>query len=159
MEEIIFAAGCFWGVEYFFKKLPGVLKTEVGYMGGTKQNPTYEDVCTQKTGHYEVLRVLYDTQKTNFETVAKHFFEIHDPTQTTGQGPDLGPQYLSAIFFFNAEQKKISERLIQTLKEQGYNVATRLLPATTFWKAEEYHQDYYAKTRKSPYCHIYVKRF
>lgn len=158
-EEAIFAAGCFWGVEYYFKKLPGVLKTEVGYAGGHKENPSYEDVCSHKTGHYESIRVLYDPKKLSFEALTKYFFEIHDFTQSNGQGPDLGSQYLSVIFYFDETQKKVAEKLIVELKNKNYTVATQLLPASPFWPAEDYHQDYYAKTGKNPYCHQYVKKF
>lgn len=158
-EEAIFAAGCFWGVEALFKKLPGVLKAEVGYTGGSKAYPTYEEVCSGHSGHYEAVRVVFDPKKLNFEKVAQYFFEIHDPTQQNGQGPDLGQQYLSAIFFYDEEQKNISKALIQQLTQQGYAVATQLLPAPIFWAAEEYHQQYYDKTKKTPYCHFYVKKF
>lgn len=158
-EEAIFAAGCFWGVEHYFKQLPGVLKTEVGYSGGKNDNPTYEQVCRENTGHYEVIRVIYDTSKTNFETVCKFFFEIHNPEQNNGQGPDLGQQYLSVAFYFDEQQKQIIEKLIQQLKAKGFNISTQVLPVKTFWRAETYHQDYYRKTGKEPYCHRYEKRF
>lgn len=158
-EEAIFAAGCFWGVEYYFKILPGVLKTEVGYIGGHKNNPTYEEVCTGHTGHFEAIRVIYDPQKISYEELTKYFFEIHDPTQTNGQGPDLGEQYLSVIFFYDDQQKKIARKLITTLEQKGYKIATQLLPVSTFWQAEEHHQEYYQKTGKNPYCHHYEKRF
>jgi len=158
-EEALFAAGCFWGVEHYFKKLPGVLKTEVGYSGGNKNEPSYEDVCTGNSGHFETIRVVYDPQKISFTQVAKYFFEIHDPTQKNGQGPDLGQQYLSVIFYYDAEQQKASAQLITELTKKGYDIATKLLPVTTFWPAEKYHQNYYEKTGKMPYCHHYVKRF
>lgn len=158
-EEAIFAAGCFWGVEYYLQKLPGVLKTEVGYTGGSKQYPTYEEVCRGTTGHFEAIRVLYDPAKIFFEKLTQYFFEIHDPTQTTGQGPDLGQQYLSVIFYYNPAQEKIVRLLITELEEIGLQIATQVLPVSTFWQAEAYHQDYYAKIGKSPYCHRYVKRF
>jgi peptide methionine sulfoxide reductase msrA/msrB len=158
-EEAIFAAGCFWGVEHYFKKLPGVVKTEVGYSGGHKINPIYKEICNGDTGHYEVIRVLYDPRKINYEQVAKYFFEIHDPTQADGQGPDLGEQYLSVVFYYDETQKKIAQQLISQLENNGYKIKTKLLPVSTFWHAEEYHQDYYAKTGKQPYCHSYVKRF
>lgn len=158
-EEAIFAAGCFWGVEHYFKQLPGVLKTEVGYSGGEQSYPTYEDICSGSTGHYEVIRVLYDPAKTDFENVCKYFFEIHDPTQQDGQGPDLGEQYLSVVFYYNNQQKEIANKLIKILQEQGLPIATSILPVTIFWQAEKYHQDYYEKTGKSPYCHRHVKRF
>lgn len=158
-EEALFAAGCFWGVEYFFKKLHGVVKTEVGYAGGKKLNPTYEEICNGNTGYLETIRVLYDTGKINYEEVAKYFFEIHDPTQANGQGPDRGEQYLSAIFYYNNSQKNIAKKLIVELNAKGYQVATQLRSASTFWRAEQYHQDYYQKTKKNPYCHQHIKRF
>lgn len=158
-EEAIFAAGCFWGVEYYFKTLPGVLKAEVGYSGGNKKNPTYQDICSGSTGHYEVIRVLYDPSKISYEDLVIFFFEIHDPTQTNGQGPDLGQQYLSVIFYYDDTQKKMASTLIHELELTGIKVATKLLPVTTFWRAETYHQDYYAKTGKQPYCHRYEKKF
>jgi peptide methionine sulfoxide reductase msrA/msrB len=158
-EEAIFAAGCFWGVEYYFKRLPGVLKTEVGYIGGNKENPTYQEICSGTTGHYEAIRVVYDPKKINYEQIAKFFFEIHDPTQLDGQGPDRGEQYLSVAFYYNEAQQKILLKLINDLKDKGYLIATKLLPVSTFWRAETYHQDYYKKTDKQPYCHRYQKKF
>lgn len=158
-EEAIFAAGCFWGVEHYFKKLAGVLKTEVGYCGGYQANPSYQAVCAGKSGHVEAIRVVYDPKKITYEEVTKYFFEIHDPTQTNGQGPDIGAQYLSMIFYYDENQKKIAEQLIDTLTKKNYRIATQLLPVTPFWPAEEYHQDYYDKTKKQPYCHHYTARF
>lgn len=158
-EEAIFAAGCFWGVEYYLKNLSGVLKTEVGYTGGHKANPTYQDVCNGKTGHVEAIRVVYDPKTISYQDLTKYFFEIHDPTQTNGQGPDLGEQYLSVIFYYDAQQKQITQTLITQLEKNGYRIATRVLPVNIFWRAEDYHQHYYAKTGKDPYCHRYVKRF
>lgn len=158
-EEAIFAAGCFWGVEYYFKKLPGVLKAEVGYSGGNKTKPTYREVCSGNTGHYEAIRVVYDPEKVNYEKLVKYFFEIHDPGQADGQGPDRGQQYLSVIFYYNDEQKQIAQKVISEFKGLGYSVATRLLPVSTFWPAEQYHQEYYEKNGKQPYCHQYVKKF
>ena len=158
-EEAIFAAGCFWGVEYYFKQLPGVLKTEVGYTGGRKNNPTYEEVCAGHTGHYEAIRVVYDPLKISYEALAKYFFEIHDPSQTNGQGPDHGEQYLSVVFYYDDNQHKIAQQLLLKLKSLGYSVATRVLPVSVFWRAEMYHQDYYAKAGKQPYCHRHVKKF
>ncbi|MHB1222388.1 MAG: bifunctional methionine sulfoxide reductase B/A protein [Gammaproteobacteria bacterium] len=158
-EEAIFAAGCFWGVEYYLKKLPGVLKTEVGYTGGKKAYPTYEEVCSHATGHYEAIRVLYDPKQLSYADLLKYFFEIHDFTQTNGQGPDIGPQYLSAVFYYDAEQKEAAENVVGQLKEKAYDVATKILPVSVFWRAETYHLDYYAKTGKQPYCHRYEKIF
>ena len=158
-EEAIFAGGCFWGVEFYFKKLDGVIKTEVGYIGGHKNNPSYEEVCRGDTGHVEGIRVLYDSAKLTYETVTRYFFEIHDPTQENGQGPDIGAQYLSKIFYYDATQKSTAESLIRQLKNHGTSVATEVLPMSTLLRAEIYHQDYYQKTGKQPYCHFYVKRF
>ena len=154
-----FAGGCFWGVEYFFEKKEGVISAVSGYMGGTKENPTYEEVCSGTTGHYEVVEVTYDPKKVSYEELAKFFFEIHDPTQPNGQGPDIGEQYKSVLFYGNGEEMRIGQKLIKILKEKGYNVVTKLLPVTEFYRAEEYHQDYYKKNKKKPYCHIYRKRF
>ena len=157
--EAIYAAGCFWGVEYYFKQLPAVLKAEVGYTGGRTQHPTYEDICAGNTGHYEAIRVLYDPSKISYEALTKYFFEIHDPTQTNGQGPDIGQQYQSVIFYYDDSQKKIAEHVINELELMGNKVSTKLLPVTPFWRAETYHQEYYAKNGKVPYCHRYTKKF
>ncbi len=158
-EEAIVAGGCFWGVEYYLKKLPGVLKVESGYTGGKTMEPSYEDVCHGNTGHFEAVRVLYDPLKLDYETLIKYFFEIHDPTQTKGQGPDIGKQYESAIFYYNETQKNIIESLIHQLNNLNYDVQTHILPVSAFWRAEDYHQDYYHKIAKEPSCHRYVKRF
>lgn len=158
-EEGLFATGCFWGVEYYFKRLSGVLKTEVGYSGGHFAHPTYQKVCEGITGHLETIRVIYDPRKVNYEQLVRYFFEIHDPEQTDGQGPDRGEQYLSAIFYENEEQKKIAQSVIHLLSEKGYDVSTQIREARIFWKAEESHQDYYQKTGKAPYCHRYTPRF
>jgi peptide methionine sulfoxide reductase msrA/msrB len=158
-EEAIFAAGCFWGVEYYLKQLPGVLKTEVGYTGGVTLNPTYQQICDGMTGHYEAIRVIYDPEQISYEALTRYFFEIHDPTQTNGQGPDLGEQYLSAVFYYDEKQKQIAQQLINQLEDGGYSVATKLLPVKVFWPAEVYHQNYYEKTGKQPYCHRYEKKF
>lgn len=158
-KEAIFAGGCFWGIQYYFNKLPGVLKTEVGYIGGNSLFPNYQEVCTKKTGHFEALRVLYNPATLNFNELVKYFFEIHDPTQRDGQGPDHGEQYLSAIFYFDDTQKQTAEQLIQLLKNKNYDVATQLLPVKTFWPAETMHQYYYEKTKGVPYCHKLTKRF
>ncbi len=158
-ETAIFAGGCFWGVEHYFLQAPGVLATEVGYIGGHKASPTYREVCAHTTGHLEATRVVFDTTKTNFEEMAKLFFNIHDPTQTDGQGPDLGDQYLSAIFYLDDEQRVVSERLIGQLRAKGYDVATELRPASTFWRAEDYHQQYYEHKGTQPYCHAFKNKF
>ncbi len=158
-DTAIFAGGCFWGMEYYFENAKGVKSTTVGYIGGKTQNPTYEQVCSHTTGHIEAIEVVFDTQETDFETLAKLFFEIHDPTQLNRQGPDVGEQYKSAVFYINEEQKQITEKLIQILENKGYNVVTELIPASTFWPAESYHQDYYDKKQSRPYCHFYKKIF
>jgi peptide methionine sulfoxide reductase msrA/msrB len=155
----IFASGCFWGTEYHFKKAPGVLSTQVGFTGGQAGNPTYEQVCTGTTGHAEAVEVVYDPTQTDYDALARLYFETHDPTQSNGQGPDIGTQYRSAIFHQNDEQKEAAEQLINVLKAKGYDVKTELVTASQFWTAEEYHQDYYGKTGKTPYCHIYKKLF
>lgn len=159
MKKAYFAGGCFWGVEHLMKKIPGVLDVFSGYMGGHIDNPSYEQVCTKLTGHIETVEVVYDETKVDFTTLAKAFFEIHDPSQEGGQGPDMGPQYISAIFYNNESEKECAEDLIKILESSGLNVVTELIPVKTFWKAEEYHQSYYTKTGKTPYCHTYKKRF
>ncbi len=158
-QRAVFAGGCFWGVEYHFKSVPGVISVTSGYTDGKTKKPTYEQVCTGTTGHAEAVEVVFDPNKTNYETLAKLFFEIHDSTQLNRQGPDVGEQYRSGIYYFNDEQKKTAEKLVQILKEKGYAVKTEIKPAQTFWPAEQYHQDYYKRTGKTPYCHIRKKIF
>ena len=160
MREIaIFAGGCFWGVEHLMQKAPGVLSVTSGYIGGTKDYPSYKEVCTGTTGHAEAVQIEFDPTLTDYETLAKLFFEIHDPEQIDGQGPDLGNQYRSEIFYTNSLQKNSAEKLISILNGKGYQVATKVTPASTFWEAEEYHQDYYEHKGTQPYCHVYTKRF
>jgi peptide methionine sulfoxide reductase msrA/msrB len=154
-ERAIFASGCFWGTEYYLQRASGVISTTVGYTGGHVDHPTYKQVCAGRTGHAESVEVVYDPSKTGYEKLAKLFFETHDFTQLNRQGPDIGKQYRSAIFFLNDEQKQIAGRLVQQLKQMGYSVKTEITPAGTFWPAEDYHQDYYNNTGKTPYCHIY----
>lgn len=154
-----FASGCFWGTEYFFMKAPGVKQTNVGFMGGHVNNPTYEQVCQKNTGHLETTEVIFDPETTSYEEMVKLFFETHDFTQTDGQGPDIGPQYRSCIFYADESQKAIAEKYIDMLRGKGYRVATMLKPATTFWKAEDYHQQYYEHKGSTPYCHKYTKIF
>ncbi len=158
-DTAIFAGGCFWGVEYYMHMIPGVISTEAGYTGGNTDHPTYREVCSHKTGYAEAVRVVFNPSMTTYETVARTFFEIHDPTQMNRQGPDRGDQYRSAIFYRNKEQKETAEMLIGLLQQKGYNVVTMVTPASFFWKAEDYHQQYYAKEGGTPYCHGYVKRF
>lgn len=158
-NKAIFAAGCFWGVEHLFKTADGVVKTRVGYTGGHTENPTYEEVCSGNTGHKEAIEVTYDPAKITYENLTKFFFEIHDFSQQNGQGPDLGEQYISVIFYLNEEQKKNAEKLIKELQAKGYKVATTIAKASKFWPAEDYHQNYYSKTGKEPYCHIWRKIF
>ncbi len=159
LKRAIFAGGCFWGVEHHFREVAGVVRTTVGYTGGHATNPSYEDVCSGATGHAEALEVVYDPEKVSYEKLAKLFFEIHDPTQVNRQGPDRGEQYRSAVFYVDEEQKQIAERLIGILQEKGLKVATQVEEAGRFWRAEEYHQDYYNKKNSQPYCHVRVKRF
>ncbi len=158
-ETAIFAAGCFWGSQYVFEHVPGVVATRVGYTGGRAQNPTYKDVCNGQTGHAEAVEVTFDPAVTTYEILARLFFETHDPTQVDRQGPDIGEQYRSAIFYANDAQKTVAQRLIAELNAKGLAVATQVLAAVPFWPAEDYHQNYYDKTGGTPYCHIYTKRF
>lgn len=158
-KTAIFAGGCFWGVEHLYKNTEGVLNIEVGYIGGHKSNPSYEEVCAHLTGHAEAVRLTYNPDIVSFRTLAKLFFEIHDPTQLDRQGPDIGDQYRSEIFFLDNEQKEISLDLIDILRSKGYKVQTKVTRASTFWTAANYHQDYYKKTGGTPYCHVYTRRF
>lgn len=154
-----FAAGCFWGVEHHFENFKGVHSAVSGYMGGHVENPEYRQVCTGTTGHLEVVRVEYDECEVSFTELAKQFFEIHDFTQVNGQGPDIGSQYLSAIFYQNEAQKRVALELVDELEDMNFKVATSLHEVSKFYEAEEYHQDYYKKTGKTPYCHTYKKIF
>lgn len=157
-ETAIFAGGCFWGVEYWMKKEPGVISVESGYIGGKTERPTYEEVCYKNTGHAEAVKVVFDPSKVSYETLAILFFEIHDPTQLNRQGPDVGDQYRSEVFYTTPRQKEIAEELIARLKAKGYDVKTRVTAATTFWPAEQYHQNYYERKGSIPYCHTRSKR-
>ena len=155
----IFAGGCFWGVEYFMQKSEGVISVTSGFTGGHVKNPSYKEVCNGNTGHAEAVRIVYDPEKTSYEKLLRLFLEIHDPTQVGGQGPDLGDQYRSEIFFLNDEQKKIAQKNIDILKSKGLKIATSLTLSSEFYQAEGYHQDYYFNNGKVPYCHGYTKRF
>ena len=155
----IFGGGCFWGVEYFLQKSPGVISVTSGYTGGHVKNPSYKEVCTGRTGHAEAVKIVYDPDKTSYEKLLRLFMEIHDPTQVGGQGPDLGDQYRSEIFYMNDEQKKIADTNVGILKSKGLKVATAVTKASEFYEAEDYHQDYYFRNGKVPYCHAYIKRF
>ena len=155
----LFAGGCFWGVEYYLQQIEGVVSVTSGFTGGHVKNPSYEEVCTGKTGHAEAVKVVYNPEKTSYEKLVKLFFEIHDPTQVGGQGPDTGDQYRSEIFYLNDDQKRIAEQCIGLLKSKGFKVVTAITKAQEFYPAEAYHQDYYFTNGKVPYCHSYVKRF
>lgn len=155
-EEAIFGAGCFWGVQDYFDEVPGVVETEVGYIGGHVDNPTYEQVCSHTTGHAEATRVAYDPQKVTYKTLLKQFFRMHDPTQLNRQGPDVGDNYRSAIFYLNDGQKNAAEEMIKQLNASHTyksSVVTTVEKAGKFWRAEEYHQKYVKKTGVGA-CHI-----
>ena len=156
IEKETFGAGCFWGVETRFGEISGVIDTAVGYEGGTLEHPTYKEVCTDRTGHAEVVEVTFDPSRLSYETLLDAFFALHDPTQVNRQGPDWGTQYRSVIFTHNDEQFAQARAKIAELNASGsYRkpIATQIVPATTFWKAEEYHQKYLEK-RGMVSCHI-----
>lgn len=159
VEYAVFAAGCFWGVQHYFDKLKGVIKTYVGYTGGKEEWPSYESVRSHNTTHVEAVLVEYDSNVVSYEELCKLFFEIHDPGQTDGQGPDKGMQYLSGVFYVTEEQKNVTDRLISLLRDKGYEVNTMVRSAERFWIAEGYHQGYYDNTGGSPYCHIRQRKF
>jgi peptide methionine sulfoxide reductase msrA/msrB len=159
LKRAYFAGGCFWGVEYYMEKIPGVKEVVSGFMGGHVKDPSYWDVVYKDTGHFETVEVVYDPKKTSYEALAKNFFEIHDFTQTDGQGPDIGKQYRSVLFYSDAKEKAVAEKLVAVLTKKGYKVATMIKKADTFYKAEENHQDYYERHGKLPYCHSYTKVF
>lgn len=156
LKQATFGAGCFWGVEVTFRNTKGVKDALVGYMGGHVDNPTYEQVCTDRTGHAEVVHVTYDPEEVSFETLLDVFWNAHDPTQKNRQGPDVGTQYRSAIFVHDDEQRQIAERSKAALQESGKHskpIATTIEEAKTFWRGEEYHQRYLEK-RGLASCHI-----
>lgn len=142
-----------------FSRVPGVRSIEAGYTGGHTENPTYEEVCSHTTGHAEAVRIRFDPARVSYETLARLFFEIHDPTQADGQSPDIGDQYRSELFYTTPEQREVGERLIGELRAKGYDVVTRITPASRFWPAEAYHQNYYERKGQQPYCHSRVRRF
>lgn len=155
-----FAAGCFWCVEEQFKQLDGVENVTSGYTGGTVPNPSYKEVCTGTTGHAEACNIVYDPSKISYEQLLEAFFVAHDPTQLNRQGNDEGTQYRSAIFYHNAEQKELATYYIKRLnKEKAYNstIVTQVVPYGTFYKAEDYHQDYYTNNMNAPYCQMVIK--
>ena len=154
-----FAGGCFWGVEHLMQQQEGVISVVSGYMGGHKENPTYQQVKSQSTGHAETVEIIYDPHKVSYETLLKLFMEIHDPTQLNRQGVDVGTQYRSEIFYQTPQEQECALNVIQILKEKGYDVVTKVTPASTFWEAEDYHQNYCEVHKIEPECHVRVKRF
>ncbi|MFN3648330.1 MAG: peptide-methionine (S)-S-oxide reductase MsrA [Armatimonadota bacterium] len=156
MATATFGAGCFWGVEEAFRQVEGVTETAVGYMGGSTQRPTYQEVCTDRTGHAEVVQVEFDPQRVRYEQLLELFWQLHDPTQLNRQGPDIGTQYRSAIFYHSPEQREVAEASLRALQASGRfqrPVVTQIVPAGEFWRAEEYHQQYLAK-RGMRSCHL-----
>ena len=148
MEQAMFGAGCFWGVEAAFRRIPGVADVAVGYSGGKTENPTYQDVCSHTTGHAEVVLVDFDPAQVSFERLCEVFFQIHDPTQMNRQGPDVGDQYRSAIFTFSESQAETARAVRDRLEASDQfrdEIVTQIAPAQTFWRAEEYHQRYFEK--------------
>lgn len=153
-ETAIFASGCFWGTEYYLQKAKGVKSTTVGYTGGHVKNPSYKEVCTGRTGHAEAVKVEFDPGVISYEELARLYFETHDFTQVNRQGPDIGEQYRSVIFYTSEKQKEVAEKLVEQLSKKGFKVATSIEKAGEFYDAENYHQDYYSKSGGTPYCHI-----
>ena len=158
-DTIIFGAGCFWCVEAVFQRLDGVLSVESGYSGGTKENPIYEQVCSGKTGHAEVCRIIYDRTKISFPELLEVFWKTHDPTTLNRQGNDVGTQYRSVIFYYNDEQRQLSEEYKDKLNKSGAfenPIVTEIVPFTSFYKAESYHQNYYNQNSGQPYCQFVI---
>lgn len=158
-EKAIFAAGCFWGVEYYFQKAKGVISTSVGFTGGDTVNPSYQDVCSGRSGHAEAVEVVFDPFETSYETLAKHFFEIHNPALIGNAGTGKRSQYRSAIFYVTDEQKVIAQTLVELLRNKQFEVCTEITLAGAFYKAEEYHQSYYNKKGKDDYGYRYKQKF
>jgi peptide-methionine (S)-S-oxide reductase len=156
MAKATFGAGCFWGVESAFRQVKGVKDAAVGYQGGTTKNPTYQDVCTDSTGHAEVVELDFDPAQVSYETLVRTFFDIHDPTTLNRQGPDFGKQYRSVIFFHDADQEAIARKVKEDLDASGKfprKIVTQIVPAPEFYRAEEYHQRYFEKHGIAPTCH------
>lgn len=156
MEKATFGAGCFWGVQAVFDRIPGVIETAVGYEGGTLERPTYHDVCTDRTGHAEVVQITFDPARVSYSTLLDTFFSNHNPTQLNRQGPDHGTQYRSVIFFHSPQQQQQAQEAIARLTAErrfSHPIVTQVVPAATFWPAEEYHQKYLEK-RGAASCHL-----
>lgn len=157
-QKALFAAGCFWGVQYYFDQVPGIVKTTVGYTGGRTENPTYEEVCTHKTGHAEAVLLEFDPAKVGYETLVRQFFRMHDPTQMNRQGPDVGDSYRSAIFYFDDDQRQIAEQFKLELEPKfDKPIVTQIAPAEKFYPAEDYHQKYTERTGQGM-CHVLFKQ-
>ena len=157
-ETAVFGGGCFWGVEHLFGRVPGVVRTEVGFMGGTVANPSYKRVCGGDTNHAEVVSLQYDPAKITYRKLTEFFFEIHDPTTPNRQGPDAGTQYRSVIFYCSDAQKQVAQDVVEQLDKSGKfkkPVVTQIVPASQFWPAEEYHQKYFQKNPDKASCHFY----
>jgi peptide-methionine (S)-S-oxide reductase len=154
-EQATFGAGCFWGVEYVLRRVPGVVDVHVGYTGGTTKNPTYREVCSHTTGHAEAAQVTFDNERVSFDQLLDVFWALHDPTQVDRQGPDIGDQYRSAIFTNSPEQQAAAEASKQRAQARfSKPIATEIVPLATFYPAEDYHQAYYEKNGHEPYCHV-----
>lgn len=154
MEKALFAAGCFWGVQYYFDQIPGVTKTVVGYTGGHTENPTYEQVCTHTTGHAEAVLIDFEPEKVSYETLCRQFFRMHDPTQLNRQGPDVGDSYRSAIFYFDDKQKRIAGTARDECQADFKQpIVTQIAKVGPFYEAEDYHQKYAERTGRGM-CHI-----
>ena len=159
MKKAYFSAGCFWGVEYYFKRLKGVTKTVVGFMGGNMKNPSYKQVKTGTTGHLETIEVTYDPEQVAYEALVRYFFEIHNFEQVDGQGIDIGTQYLSAIWFNDTEERDTAIRVFGELMQMGYSPVTQIRQVMPFYPAEDYHQDYLDERGETPECHVWRKIF
>ena len=159
LEKAIFAGGCFWGVEHRFRQVKGVLAVTSGFCGGRTEKPTYEQVCTGKTGHAESVEIVFDPKRVTYEELARMFFEVHDPTELNRQGPDVGSQYRSAVFTLSDGQKRIAGKLIGLLRAKGCKAVTEVTPAGPFWPAEDYHQAYFTRHPERNNCHARVGRF